>query len=162
MAESAQVSDVVDLSTLLFPLTQQMLIMPSVCVAEIMRLREVDGAPAWLYGSLVWRHMEIPVISFEALNGDPAPPAGTGSRIVLLNAVSDAEDLAYIGLITQGVPHLLRITPDVIKPSTLGGRGPAVLQRILIHGQRAAIPDLDYLQGQLRGFGRFKNQQPDS
>ena len=165
MAERAQIDTTdrsVDLSTLLFPLTDQMLIMPSVSVVEIMRLRplrKVAGAPIWLYGSIVWRHIDIPVLSFEALNGDPAPDAGTGSRIVLIHAVGSTEDIPYVGMITQGVPHLMLVTPEDIKSVTHIDFGPAVAQRILVHGQRIAIPNLDYLQEQLRAFGQFNEQQ---
>jgi chemosensory pili system protein ChpC len=147
---------VVDLSTLLFPLAEQMLIMPSVCVAEIMRMRELkpmQGAPDWVMGLVAWRHLSIPVVSFEALNGDPAPSSGTGSRIVILNAVGQSREQPFLGLVTQGVPHLLRITPEDIAPVTQGEAGPAVLQRVLVHGQRAAIPNLDYVQEQLDTLG---------
>lgn len=155
MAEQVAVSDdagLVDLATLLLPLAELILIVPSLCVAEIMRLRElkpIDPAPPWLYGMLQWRQFRVPVISFEAMNGEDAPDFGSGSRIVLLSTVDDPRDLPYLGVMTRGVPHLLRITPEDLGPGPQGDAGPAALQRVTVFGQQAAIPDLDYIQSQL-------------
>lgn len=164
MANSPAASqiDTVDLSTLLLPLADQMLIMPSDCIIEIMRLRElqsVDDVPDWVYGALKWRRMKVPVISFEALNGDSAPSASSGSRIVVINAVSNSQDLPYIGMITQGVPHLLRVTPEDIQQTEGKEAGPAELQRIIVFGQRASIPNLEFVQSQLRGVSQFGELQ---
>ena len=73
-----------DLSALLVPVSGQLLVVPSAVVAEIIKCRELQRppqAPGWLLGTLQWHHERLPVLCFEALNGEPGPDAGRGSRL---------------------------------------------------------------------------------
>ncbi|MBK6287819.1 MAG: chemotaxis protein CheW [Gammaproteobacteria bacterium] len=139
----------VDLSALLLPVSDRLLIVPSVVVAEIIKRRDLHppaGAPDWLLGRIQWHHAAVPVISFEALNNDQRPDPGAGSRIVILATVGEAVPERYYAILSQGVPHLLRLTPDDVREAEGVMRGPAELMQVRVHGQRAAIPDLEYLE----------------
>ncbi len=145
---SSQLS-AVDLSALLLPVTGRLLIVPSVVVAEIIKRRDLHppaGTPDWLLGSIQWHHAVIPVISFEALNNDQRPDPGTGSRIVILATVAENTPEHFYAILSQGVPHLLRLTPDDVRAVEGVMRGPAELMQVSVHGQHAAIPDLEYLE----------------
>ena len=141
-----------DLSAMLLPLSGGMLVVPSVSVAEIIRSRETEPAaassPEWLLGYMKWRQYPLPVISFEAINGDALPTSNTGSRLVILNSLVEGEERPMLAVVTQGVPNLLRLTPEVIT-AVDGEPGQAELQRVRVHGQSAAIPDIDFLAAQV-------------
>ena len=139
----------VDLSALLLPVTARLLIVPSVVVAEIIKRRDLHppaGAPDWLLGRIQWHHALVPVISFEALNNGTRPDPGAGSRIVILATVAENTPERYYAILTQGVPHLLRLTPDDVRAVEGVMHGPAELMQVSVHGQLAAIPDLEYLE----------------
>ena len=140
-----------DLSAMLLPLSGGMLVVPSVTVAEIIRSRETEPAavaPKWLLGYMKWRQYPLPVISFEAMNGDELPTSNTGSRLVIFNSLAEGEEKPMLAVVTQGVPNLLRLTPEVIT-AVDDEPGPAELQRVRVHGQSAAIPDIDFLAAQV-------------
>jgi chemosensory pili system protein ChpC len=146
----------VDLSVLLLPLTGRLLVVPSVVVVEIIKRRELrppaQHAPGWL-GTFVWRGSRIPAVSFEALNADTSvPDAGSGSRLVVMNTLSDPENRRHYAILTQGVPHLMRLTPADVIPQESVRLGPAERMRVHAHGQLAAIPDLDYVERQVAAF----------
>jgi hypothetical protein len=92
-------------------------------------------------------------VSFEALNADTAvPDAGGGSRLVIMNTLSDPEHRLHYAILTQGVPHLMRLTPPDMIAHESAGLGPAERMRVHAHGQLAAIPDLDYVERQVAAF----------
>lgn len=142
-------SAAVDLSILLLPVTGKLLIVPSVVVAEIIKrreLRSVEHAPRWLLGSFQWHDERVPVISFEALNDETPPDAGGGSRLVIMSTLSEQAKKRNYAVLTQGVPHLMRLTPGDVTQTESASCGPAESMRVHVHGQLSAIPDLDYLE----------------
>lgn len=81
-----------DLSALLVPLAEELLVLPSAVVVEIIRRRDLVRplrAPAWLLGMLHWHEATIPVLCFEALNGGALSDTGHGGRIVIMSALGD-------------------------------------------------------------------------
>jgi chemosensory pili system protein ChpC len=146
---------VLDLSALLLPVTGRLLVVPTSVVAEIIKRRELtppDGAPDWLLGHVKWHHEAVPVLSFEALNGEPVAEEETGSRIVIIGTLGDQAEQRRYALLTRGVPNLLRLTPPDIQQLDDVVPGPAESMRVRVHGQAAAIPDLDYIEKRLFGL----------
>lgn len=112
--ESGQMEEV---ASLLVPLTEKTLLMPNVTVAEIVPVGEispVDNAPDWLLGELLWRDLSVPLLSFEVLNGYPAPALTSRSRVAVLNTTGIDAELGFIAIVTQGLPRLARVTPSEI------------------------------------------------
>jgi chemosensory pili system protein ChpC len=139
----------VDLSALLLPVTGQLLVLPSAVVAEIIKRRELTrpaGAPDWLLGHVKWHQEHVPVLSFEALNDDAIADPESGSRIVIFAAVSDDLPLRHYALLARGVPNLLRLTAEDVQPLDSAITGPAERMKVRVHGQQAAIPDIDYIE----------------
>ena len=57
-----------ELYALLVPLTEERLIVPRACVAEVVTWQQPDkmeGAPAWYLGTISWNGRAVPVISFS-------------------------------------------------------------------------------------------------
>lgn len=148
-ATESEILAALDLSTLLLPVTGQLLVVPSATVAEIIKRRELSrpaSGPSWLLGTLQWHGEPVPVVSFEAMNAEQTPDPGSCSRIVILNAITEGVSIRHYAMLTQGVPHLLRLTPDSIEELDDEPTGPAECMKARIFGQFAAIPDFDYIE----------------
>ena len=68
-----------ELYALLVPLTEERLIVPRACVAEVVTWQQPDkmeGAPAWYLGAISWNGRAVPVISFEGTCGQTLPTPG--------------------------------------------------------------------------------------
>lgn len=140
-----------ELYSLLVPLGQERLIVPRACVAEVVTWQApevVDGAPPWYLGNITWNNRPVPVISFEATTGQPCPPPGTRTRIVIFVALTTELTSGYFGIVTQGFPQLVRVNPDVVKsdPSrTFSDRSP-ILCQVRMLNESPLIPDFEYLE----------------
>jgi chemosensory pili system protein ChpC len=153
-ATQSEILAALDLSTLLLPVTGQLLVVPSAVVAEIIKRRELsrpESGPEWLLGTLQWHGVAVPVVSFEAMNGEATPDPGSCSRIVILSTITDGVSIRHYAMLTQGVPHLLRLTPESIEALDDEPVGPAECLKARIFGQFAAIPDFDYIEGLIGG-----------
>lgn len=141
-----------DLSALLVPVIGQLLVVPSAVVVEIIKRRELvrpPGAPDWLLGTLQWHHERLPVLSFEALNGQTDADAGHGSRIVITSALAEGGQRRNYAILAQGVPHLLLMTAADVQAVEAPALGPAERMKVRVHGQDAAIPDFDFIEQHL-------------
>src|SRR5690606_10648322 len=103
-------------------------------------------------GRLTWRKLEVPLVSFEAINDEAFAAPAEGRRIAILNNVTGDPELPFCGIVTAGVPRLLRVLADEIGPDTDESAGPAELSRVVVAGERASIPDVAYIEAQLRGL----------
>ena len=134
--------------TLIIPLQGRNLLLPNVAVAEVVpyvRPREVDGAPDWLLGTLSWRGLNIPLISYDRLQGlDDS--AGLGqARIAVLNTVQADSGLKFYALVTAGIPQLKRVDADAVQALSADAAGGA-LSQVQVGDIQAMIPDLDALE----------------
>ena len=80
------------------PLTDMNLVLPNTCIAEVINFQKpepVEKAPEWLIGTVVWRGLRIPVVSFEVANKVPAGKASKTNRIAVLNGISGNADLSF-------------------------------------------------------------------
>lgn len=141
-----------DLSALLVPVSGQLLVVPSAVVIEIIKRRELERAPdspQWLLGTLAWHHETLPVLSFEALNGQQEPDPGHGSRIVILATLAEGARRRNYAILAQGVPHLLLMTEADVHAEPGLDPGAAERMKVRVHGQAAAIPDLEHIERHL-------------
>ena len=133
------------------PLREMNLLLPNMVVAEIGSYRapvEVPGTPEWLLGMVKWREHEIAVISMESICGLTVPSNPVFSRLMIVNSVRANSSVEYYGVVTAGLPGLLQFgddTADSVEVYDLKG----VHCVVQVGNERAAIPDLDYLQGML-------------
>lgn len=142
-----------DLSALLVPLVDDLLLLPSAVVVEIIRRRELIrpvAAPSWLLGMLHWHDTTIPVLCFEALNGAGLSDTGHGGRIVIMSVVGESPPCEHYAILAQGVPHLLLLTDGDVLPDAERQPGSMELMKVQAHGRDAAIPDLDAVEAALR------------
>ncbi|MEE8058793.1 MAG: chemotaxis protein CheW [Pseudomonadales bacterium] len=141
-----------ELATLLIPVNGKQLVLPNVTVAEIILYVEPqakDDVPNWYLGSFSWRNTEVPLVSFEAINEEPFVSRSQGCRIAVLNGLVDSQRLPFCGFVIEGVPRLMRIMPDEVATDDEVKAGAAELSRVLVSGEKAAIPDVDFIQQEI-------------
>jgi chemosensory pili system protein ChpC len=141
-----------ELYGLLVPLTEERLIVPRSCVAEVIAWQAptaMPDAPPWYLGTVPWNGRAIPVIAFEGTLGRNIPAGSGRTRIVVFHCLASRLTAGGFGLITQGFPQLVRLNPEVIKPDptrSFPERSP-VLCGIRMVNETPLVPDLEYLEG---------------
>lgn len=152
MSAILEQQDYAELATLLIPVGGRQLLLPNVTVAEIIPYTEADsvsGRPDWFLGEISWRDTRVPLVSFERLNGEPVPAAARKRRIALLNGLVDQEKLPFCAIVTEGVPRLMRVMADEVLVDEEARVGTAELSRVVVNGEKAVIPNVDYIQQQI-------------
>lgn len=145
-------ADIDELYALLVPLADERLLVPRACVAEVIAWQvptEMPGAPSWYVGTIGWGGRTIPVISFEGALGQPIPPPGGRTRIVVFHCLGTRLPAGAFGVLTQGFPQLVRVNPDVVKPDptrSFPERSP-VLAGLRMVNEAPLVPDLEHLEG---------------
>jgi len=140
-----------EIYSLQVPLTKTALLLPSVCVAEIVDAyppQPVPGMPIWLLGLFDWRKRQVPLFDYEMLNGRRDFPSAA-TRIAILNTLGPDRQRAFMGMTVQGIPHLVRIQPQALRGVEQQG-GP--LTKMFVQGPlgRAELPDLLAIESQLQ------------
>lgn len=143
--------------SLLIPLQRQTLLLPNAAVAEIIpyvEVRSLADAPHWYLGLMSWRNQELPLVSLEVVLQEEAPIPGPLTRIVVLNAVGGRHDMSFYGILSQGIPHLVQVTPDnVAALAPPVESGPITTMPVTVSGEEAAIPDMAALEDMV--YGQF-------
>jgi chemosensory pili system protein ChpC len=153
------VSEPTELYSLLIPLRGERLLVPRMCVAEVIPFTDTDrddieGAPSWLIGSVDWNGRKLPVVSFDSSQSDESMIArkrGARSRVVVFHAISDQTRLRHYGVLTQGFPQLVRVNRDVItldSEAEIPEDQPILCRVRMIH-EFPLIPDLEAIEEKL-------------
>ena len=138
---------------LMVPLSSDILLLPNAAVAEVAAYQQpeaISDAPEWYLGKLNWRDYQIPIISFEILNGDVSGEISINqhSRIAVLNTLNGNMRLPYVGLLTQGIPRLQVVQNNALEANTTAAdRGNTyVSEFVMVNGEPVTIPDIDKLE----------------
>lgn len=140
----------------LIPLEGMRLVLPNTSIAEVVTqqlMEEIDNAPDWVEGSITWRGMKIPLVSYEAAVGLDKASYSKSARIVVINATSHTETLAFYAIISQGIPRLMALNESAIIDAPDQEQTPFVLRNTLIDANPAIIPDLVKLEDELHQSG---------
>lgn len=143
-----------ELYSLLVPLSEDRLIVPRACVAEVVRFSKAErqeGAHDWMLGTINWNGRELPVVSFEGTLGKEVPVATGRTRVVVFYARTGQLKTGYFGVLTQGFPQLVRVNRDVLKLEAKDGwpEDAPVLCRVRMINEFPMIPDLEKLEAML-------------
>jgi len=148
-------NEVQDVATLLIPVTGKTLLLPNVSLAEILEFSEPvpqPDVPTWYLGNIGWRTLQIPLISFESVNEQVFSNRASNAKIAILNGLVDNPRLPFWGIVTQGTPRQMRISPQEIVKDDSDNLGPAEFMSVVVNGEAARIPDLDYIEKQLLAY----------
>jgi chemosensory pili system protein ChpC len=152
-------SDHKELYSLLIPLRAERLLVPRMCIAEVIpfadteRRRDAD-TPDWMLGTIDWNGRRLPVVSFDRADPTEQPKGRkrpSRARIVVFHAITNRLKGGYFGILTQGFPQLVRVNPDVV---TLDTETPIpedlpVLCRVRMIHEFPLIPDIERLEEML-------------
>ena len=152
-------SEPTELYSLLIPLKTERLLVPRMCVAEVVSFTEAerdegDDKPDWYLGQIDWNGRRIPVVSFDGnaqQTQTPTTRKGARTRIVVFHAVTPQLRSGYYGVLTQGFPQLVRVNRDVLTldPDGPPEQEPPVLCRVRMIHEFPLIPDVETLEGML-------------
>ena len=139
------------LGSVLIPLHNKALLLPSVSMAELIPFRKPspsEKTPNWHLGSVSWRGVSIPLISFEVLNGGVANADFSQARIAVFNNVGSSGKLPFFGVVTQGIPRSLKLVKeDITKGATK--LGPAEAAIVTVRDEEASIPNIDFIENEI-------------
>jgi len=140
---------------LFVPLQDELLLLPNSNIAEVVSYEEptpFSDAPPWLLGKVSWRERLIPLISFDIISGkNKKSVVSKKSRIVVLNTLNGNNELPYIAIISQGIPHLETINENTISDveDQDGDDRHSILRHVIINDVQAIIPDIDDIEMRL-------------
>ncbi|WP_250655532.1 chemotaxis protein CheW [Alkalimarinus coralli] len=142
------------LSSLYLPVAGGSLVLPNVSVAEIVDYQTpetIPDAPEWFLGTIRWRGVTLPVVSYEQLNNTPLPDSLNNTRIAVINTIGkDHASLPFFAIVTQGIPRQTKIDQDNIKEiEDEKELGPADLMKVSIMGDEAVIPNVEYVENMI-------------
>ncbi len=144
-----------DVASLLIPLEGRLLLAPNVSVAEIVPLGPIEPvaeAPDWFLGYYTWRDLQVPLLSFEVLNGEPGPQAGARARIAVFNGTGVNENLPFLALLAQGLPRLARVSAEELQERENLEPKPFELMAVSWAGEQAVIPNVPLMEQTLVAF----------
>lgn len=142
-----------ELYSLLIPLRSERLLVPRMCVAEVIAFAETartrdEAAPDWFLGVIDWNNRRVPVVSFDGPIPDERKTKRSRARVVVFHALTQELKTGYYGLLTQGFPQLVRVNPDVLGLETeqpLPTSFPALCRARMIH-EYPLVPDIERLE----------------
>lgn len=142
-----------ELYSLLIPLQDERLLVPRMCVAEVIAFADAartrdDAAPDWFLGAIEWNNRRVPVVSFDAGKDGERKSRRSRTRVVVFHAITQELKGGYYGILTQGFPQLVRVNPDVLGLETerpLPASLPALCRARMIH-EYPLIPDVERLE----------------
>jgi chemosensory pili system protein ChpC len=151
-----------ELYSLLIPLRQERILVPRMCVAEVIAFADTEkrddaDAPEWLLGTVDWNGRRVPVVSLDDSSeeaGVPSGRKGSRSRIVIFHAIGGQLRSGFYGVLTQGFPQLVRVNRDVLardSDSPLPEGQPMLCRVRMIH-EFPLVPDLEAIEQRLANY----------
>jgi chemosensory pili system protein ChpC len=142
-----------ELYSLLIPLQGERLLVPRMCVAEVIGFADAvrtrdDSAPDWYLGAIEWNNRRVPIVSFDSTTGDERKSKRNRTRVVVFHAITEQLKGGYYGILTQGFPQLVRVNADVLGLETeqpVPASFPALCRARMIH-EYPLIPDVERLE----------------
>ncbi|MGK0445266.1 MAG: chemosensory pili system protein ChpC [Bermanella sp.] len=126
------------------------IVLPNVTMAELIPFQAPqptsEQAP-WILGSIEWRGTMIPVISYEAFCDQRSGPQGQDLRVAVVNAPNgESGGLRFFGLVTQGIPSLIKLEEAAIKENQNTNLLKGQKMAVTLETGHAVIPDLDMIE----------------
>jgi len=145
MAENSEL-----IKCVILTLRKENILVPNTLIAEIISVKEIEeseNTPGWHIGTMDWRGVDVPLLSFEAAGGMETNKVNLNTQAVVLYAVGKNDEVSehpYLGLVMSGVPHVSRFSREQIKSDDEAlDDNPMVAQKVRINGARISILDVD-------------------
>ena len=142
------------LNCVVLPIGQLGLLVPSVCVVEVLpwrRFREIGGTPSSMLGALTWRGESIPVVRFENLNGATEVTSLDCECVAVMNRCRSSQGPEFYAIATDGLPRMIQVSEDDVFPEQTH-LGVAESAAVKVGRELLRIPNLGYIEDQLMGL----------
>ena len=134
------------ISCLLIPVEGTNLLLPNASVAEVVGYQEPQisqDTPPWFLGFISWRGLRLPLVSYEAANGNEITEVAETARIAVTNTLGEHQPpLSFMAIVTRGIPRLIKVNKEEIAETTETPTGPVDTARVKVSGEDAIIPEL--------------------
>jgi len=144
-----ETEDATEVSCVILPLRTLLLVVPAVCVAEVLPWRSPEplpGAPRWCVGTLSWHGAVIPVLDHETVAGlEVATTPATGRCLAVINRTTPDAGCPFYALVVPGIPRLVQVA-QVDLSAERGAEARAELLRVRVGTELLVIPDLAMLE----------------
>ncbi len=144
--------DIQEIYSLMIPTIDSNILLPNTNVAEVVPFSNVElfgeksEKPSWYLGHVLWRGINIPLLSLDIIKGKSDPKANKRSRVAIVHTLNTNRDLPYLAIVVQGIPRLSHVRSDNIKYIQDDSLSDAEKMRVEIESVEATIPDLDQLE----------------
>ena len=139
-----------ELSCVVIPASGRQLLLPNVCVAEIMpwrRIKLLDDGPAWCLGYMGWRGLTLPVVHYAGFTDDTRLNH-TPRCLVVMNRARTERGVEFYALVADALPRMVQLVEEDL--TTEGGQlGNADAMNVSFGTEAATIPDLEYVETQV-------------
>ena len=135
-------------------------LLPTVAVAEIVpysRPQPEENAPDWFLGMFNWRDLQVPLLSFEVINGEAKTGVNPRSRIAVLNNTGLSDELPFIAIEAQDIPRLARVNPEEISEVEGAQKKSFESMHVTLAGEEAVIPNVTALEQAYLDFFKTKS-----
>jgi len=152
----AVVEETSELSCVIIPTIGAQLLLPNVCVAEIMpwrRVKPLPSAPAWCSGLVGWRGRTVPVIHYAGFADASAPAAATARCLVIMNRSRNSSGPAFYAVAATGLPRMLQLVDDDLLNADVE-LGSADVMQLQVGTELATIPNLGYVEDKIAELER--------
>ena len=130
---------------------QSELLFPMPAVAEIIHNQPAltgEKLPQWVAGWIQWRHLNIPLIDFSAMQQNRAASNfGSSTRILVLNSFCEGHSHKYYAIISKGCPHTLQVEADGdLSSKGMEGAEPCIKIDLVLEGKTFLLPDFEAIE----------------
>ena len=145
-----------ELYSLLIPLREERLLVPRICIAEVIALADTPELPEgevpdWFVGTVEWSGRRVPVVTLDSAAEESSDKRRSRRRIVIFHGLTPALKGRYYGVLTQGFPQLVRVNRDVLTgdPEYSPPSDQPILCRVRMIHEFPVIPDFDELEARI-------------
>jgi chemosensory pili system protein ChpC len=142
-----------ELYSLLIPLQHDRLLVPRICIAEVIAFADrpeppEDETPDWFLGTMDWNGRRLPVVSLDGAEIVHTQSRRNRRRVVVFHGLTDVMRGRYYGVVTQGFPQLIRVNADVISADLeyVPPEDRPILCRVRMIHEFPLVPDFDKLE----------------
>jgi chemosensory pili system protein ChpC len=136
-------------------------ILPNSLVVEVLPFAtplQIETAPHWVAGAMLWHNLTTPLISLGRLIFRVTPDADLNSRIIIVNTLGTDSRLPHFGILGTSAPRPLNVQRDDLNfdleiPDADRHR-PGVLSWASYQDQSIVIPDMDAIEAVLQPLVR--------
>lgn len=140
-----------ELACVLIPTPGPQLLLPNVCIAEIVpwrRIKVLEQGPPWCMGQVGWRGQNVPVIHYAGF-GEQAEAMPTSARcLVVMNRARNPGGPAFYALAAVGLPRMVQLAEEDVHNLDVELTVADVMQ-VRVGTEAATIPNLGYVEDRL-------------